>query len=144
MIPQFGVTARPLAGWLQPGDKVALGRVIAVPPDGVGLALLAGAGKVGTPFNFNILDKETDKKFYCAQLIYWMYRSTSGVNLDTNDPLYKLYLTLVWGKWLGPVIASKSIGVDELWLGAQNIVIYSLGTVGVDSPAVISAASRRQ
>ena len=42
-------------------------------------------GKIGKPYNYNFLNVNTRKKFYCSQLVWAAYKDKYNINLNTSD-----------------------------------------------------------
>lgn len=41
--------------------------------------------QIGKPYNYNFLDKNMRKKFYCSQLVWAAYKNRLGLDLDTSS-----------------------------------------------------------
>jgi hypothetical protein len=115
-----GTRLKPLANWQQPGQYVALGYNRSA--DAVGVARVADAlqaaqAKFGTdghtPYNYVFPDKWMDSALYCSQLV-WKIQQGAGVDVDSNDWGYQLWIASRWGWWAVGAIALPAVAPDEL------------------------------
>lgn len=75
-----------------------------------------------TPYNWAYWDKNTDAKLYCSQLAWKIYRR-AGIDIDSNDWRYKVYIVGKWGSYLGIgggiaayAFADQAVAPDEIAL----------------------------
>jgi len=123
-----GVRLKPLSDWQQ-GQPAALGRT-----NNRTYAQRTGAldwaeGKYGTggrtPYNWNFLDKWTDSTLYCSQWV-WKIHGYMGLNVDSNDWRYMLFLTALYGP-VGTTFAYYAVAPNEIFL-SPLITYYSIGS----------------
>ena len=81
--------------------------------------LVAKYGTNGkTPYNYNLLDKYTDKAFYCSQLV-WKFYNSVGVNVDSDHPLYAEWLKVNYGPLLAGYVSKNAVAPDEIGMSAN-------------------------
>jgi hypothetical protein len=124
-----GVRLKPLENWRQPGSQVALGRDWRVPAAQVLLALDWAKDRYrtdgSTAYNYWFPNKSTDERLYCSQLV-WKIHQHLGVNLDSNNSTYLLWLAARWGKWVLDSVAVPAVAPDEIRLSPM-VEFYSEG-----------------
>jgi len=82
-------------------------------------ALVAKYGTNGkTPYNYNLLDKYTDKALYCSQLV-WKFYNSVGVNVDSDHPLYAEWLKVNYGPLLAGYVSKNAVAPDEIGMSAN-------------------------
>ena len=82
-------------------------------------ALVAKYGTNGrTPYNYNLLDKYTDKALYCSQLV-WKFYLMLGIDVDSNDPMYAAWLRLMYGNTVGNYVSANAVAPDEVGLTSK-------------------------
>ena len=82
-------------------------------------ALVAKYGTDGrTPYNYNLLDKYTDKALYCSQLV-WKFYNSVGVNVDSDHPLYAEWLKVNYGPLLAGYVSKNAVAPDEIGMSAN-------------------------
>lgn len=110
--------------WLRKGNKIWHGRTLNEKTrSNVVASLDAAKAKYGidgtTPYNANYLDKITEEKFYCSQLV-WRIHQGAGIDVDSNDFRYSDALAAKWAGRLDPIIvlaiALAAVAPDELYL----------------------------
>ena len=81
--------------------------------------LVAKYGTNGkTPYNYNLLDKYTDKALYCSQLV-WKFYNSVGVNVDSDHPLYAEWLKVNYGPLLAGYVSKNAVAPDEIGMSAN-------------------------
>lgn len=63
--------------------------------------------QIGKPYNLNFLDSESDRSFYCSQLIYKAYQQV-GINLNTGMEMERFPGT------------NRIVFPQEIWLGSNH------------------------
>lgn len=63
--------------------------------------------QTGKPYNLNFLDSESDRSFYCSQLIYKAYQQV-GINLNTGMEMERFPGT------------NRIVFPQEIWLGSSH------------------------
>ncbi|MFT4295509.1 MAG: YiiX/YebB-like N1pC/P60 family cysteine hydrolase [Micropruina sp.] len=48
-------------------------------------------GQRGKPYNWNYLDRDTRKRFYCSQLVWAAFKDKYGIDLDTSAYLWAVH-----------------------------------------------------
>lgn len=71
-----------------------------------------------TPYNYNLLDKNTDKALYCSQLV-WKFYTSVGVNVDSDHPLYAEWLKFNYGPLLAGYVSKNAVAPDEIGMSAN-------------------------
>jgi hypothetical protein len=71
-----------------------------------------------TPYNYNLLDKYTDKALYCSQLV-WKFYNSVGVNVDSDHPLYAEWLKVNYGPLLAGYVSKNAVAPDEIGMSAN-------------------------
>lgn len=121
-----GVRVLPLSSWQQ-GQPVALGYTRNRTYSQVTAALSWAKTKYGTdgrtPYNWNFLNKTTDSALYCSQLV-WKMHQYMGVNVDSNNWTYSLYLTAKFGL-VGTTFAYAAVAPDEVYLSNEIVYYYA-------------------
>ncbi len=77
-----------------------------------------------TPYNFNLLDKYTNKALYCSQLV-WKFYLMLGIDVDSNDPLYASWLRINYGPILGNYTSTNAVAPDEVALTSKLFRVTS-------------------
>jgi uncharacterized protein YycO len=78
-----------------------------------------------TPYNYNLLDKYTDKALYCSQLV-WKFYNSVGVNVDSDHPLYAEWLKVNYGPLLADYVSKNAVAPDEIGM-STNIYRMAAG-----------------
>lgn len=124
-----GVELRPIADWQQRGAYVglALTRTTTYAQDRAALNWAKTKWNTNgtTQYNYNFVDKWTDSKLYCSQLV-WKQLRYNGKEVDSNNWAYLLSVYARWGL-IGYTIAYNGVMPDEVAL-ANDISIWSEGT----------------
>jgi cell wall-associated NlpC family hydrolase len=123
-----GVRLRPLANWQVSGQYIGLARSKKSSAASVASAMDWAKNKYktdgSTPYNYFYPDKTTDARLYCSQLT-WKIHKHLGVDLDSNNWKYLLYVSALWGA-VGTAVAIPAVAPDEVSLSG-NISIYAKG-----------------
>jgi hypothetical protein len=130
-----GVRLKPLANWQVPGLDVALGYNRSADAAGVKRvadALQASEAKYGTdgrtPYNYIFPNKWTDSAQYCSQLV-WKIQQGAGVDIDSNDWGYQLWIASRWGWWAVSAIAVPAVAPDEI-AADGDVYFFWAGSTG--------------
>jgi Permuted papain-like amidase enzyme, YaeF/YiiX, C92 family len=130
-----GVRLKPLANWQVPGLDVALGYNRSADTAGVKRvadALQTAEARYGTdghtPYNYIFPNKWTDSAQYCSQLV-WKIQQGAGVDVDSNDWGYQLWIASRWGWWAVSAIAMPAVAPDEI-AADGDIYFFWAGSTG--------------
>jgi uncharacterized protein YycO len=77
-----------------------------------------------TPYNFNLLNKQTNSALYCSQLV-WKFYLMLGIDVDSNDPLYASWLRINYGIPLGNYTSTNAVAPDEVALTSKLFRVAS-------------------
>ncbi len=86
------------------------------------IAKYGGNGQ--TPYNYNLLDKNTERALYCSQLV-WKFYQTVGVNVDSDHPFYADWLRIGYGNTLATYISRNAVSPDEIGMSSN---VYRMAT----------------
>jgi uncharacterized protein YycO len=88
-------------------------------------AFVAKYGSNGkTPYNYNFVDKYTDRALYCSQLV-WKFYLTLGVNVDSDHPFYADWLRMGYGNTLANYVSKNAVAPDEIGMSSN---VYRMAT----------------
>lgn len=77
-----------------------------------------------TPYNYNLVDKNTERALYCSQLV-WKFYQTVGVNVDSDHPFYADWLRIGYGNTLASFISRNAVAPDEIGMSSN---VYRMAT----------------
>ena len=77
-----------------------------------------------TPYNYNLVDKQTERALYCSQLV-WKFYLTVGVNVDSDHPFYADWLRIGYGNTLAALISRNAVAPDEIGMSSN---VYRMAT----------------
>jgi uncharacterized protein YycO len=77
-----------------------------------------------TPYNYNLVDKYTERALYCSQLV-WKFYLTVGVNVDSDHPFYADWLRIGYGNTLASYISRNAVAPDEIGMSSN---VYRMAT----------------
>ena len=77
-----------------------------------------------TPYNYNFVDKNTDRALYCSQLV-WKFYLTVGVNVDSDHPFYADWLRMGYGNTLANYVSKNAVAPDEIGMSSN---VYRMAT----------------
>jgi uncharacterized protein YycO len=77
-----------------------------------------------TPYNYNFVDKNTERALYCSQLV-WKFYMTLGVNVDSNHPFYADWLRMGYGNTLANYVSVNAVAPDEIGMSSN---VYRMAT----------------
>jgi uncharacterized protein YycO len=77
-----------------------------------------------TPYNYNLVDKNTERALYCSQLV-WKFYLTVGVNVDSDHPFYADWLRIGYGNTLASYISRNAVAPDEIGMSSN---VYRMAT----------------
>jgi hypothetical protein len=111
-----GVWLKGIARWKVTGKSIAYGNNNQKPLWDVANAMTWAKGRYGvngtTPYNYDFVDKWTDAKLYCSQLV-WKTNVRTGIDLDTNSSVYRSWFTARYGSALALVVPGPTVGMFE-------------------------------
>ena len=123
-----GVRLLPLRDWQAKGAYVGLAftRYTTYAQDLQALAWAKGKWKTNgvTGYNTNFVDKWTDAKLYCSQLV-WKQLRYNGKEADSNNWAYLMWVYAKWG-YVGYYVSWYAVTPDEVALD-NDIAIWSTG-----------------
>ena len=133
----IGVRLNPMVSWQDDGTCVALGvtnnRSRAERENALNWAQETYGIDGRTPYNYNLIDKQTDDALYCSQLV-WKAQQHIGVDVDSNDVAYRDWLVAnyseligVWGTISAHAGAELAVAPDEIGVD-DDISFFSEGT----------------
>lgn len=124
-----GVRLKPLSQWKQSGQYIGLGynnkRSLSQTQSSLNWAKNKYGTNGRTPFNYFLPDKWTDSRQYCSQLV-WKIHNNTGVNVDSNNWTYQLWVAARWGTWITLAVTIPAVAPDEIGL-SSNVTMYSTG-----------------
>ncbi len=77
-----------------------------------------------TPYNYNLVNKQTERALYCSQLV-WKFYLTVGVNVDSDHPFYADWLRIGYGNTLAAMISRNAVAPDEIGMSSN---VYRMAT----------------
>lgn len=77
-----------------------------------------------TPYNYNLVNKQTERALYCSQLV-WKFYLTVGVNVDSDHPFYADWLRIGYGNRLAAMISRNAVAPDEIGMSSN---VYRMAT----------------
>ena len=77
-----------------------------------------------TPYNYNLVNKQTERALYCSQLV-WKFYLTVGVNVDSDHPFYADWLRIGYGNTLAALISRNAVAPDEIGMSSN---VYRMAT----------------
>ncbi|MFN5060545.1 MAG: YiiX/YebB-like N1pC/P60 family cysteine hydrolase [Chloroflexota bacterium] len=122
-----GVQFKPVGTWQQNGQYVGIHRSRTISSSTLSRsldALVQRYGHLVTPYNYNFLDKTTDRALYCSQLA-WKYFMSMGVNIDSNSAVYAQWLVGQYGGTIGSYVGHHAVAPDEIGLSSALVRLYS-------------------
>jgi hypothetical protein len=124
-----GVRLQPLAHWQEPGHSVGLAynnkKSAAEVQAAMDWAKQTYKTDGTTAYNYVIPDKWSDEKLYCSQLV-WKIHGHLGIDLDSNNFWYILWITANLGPAFGPGLAIPAVMPDEIARDSE-VTVYSSG-----------------
>lgn len=122
-----GVQFKPVGTWQQNGQYIGIHRSRTISSSTLSRSLDALTQRYGhlvTPYNYNFLDKTTDRALYCSQLA-WKYFMSMGVNIDSNSSVYSQWLVGQYGSTIGNYVGFHAVAPDEIGLSNALVRLYS-------------------
>lgn len=122
-----GVQFKPIITWQQQGQYVGIHRSRSISSSTLSRSLDAIVNQYGhlvTPYNYNFLDKNTNRALYCSQLA-WKYFMSMGVNIDSNSSVYAQWLVGQYGGTIGSYVGHHAVAPDEIGLSSALVRLYS-------------------
>ncbi|MFZ9857026.1 MAG: YiiX/YebB-like N1pC/P60 family cysteine hydrolase [Roseiflexaceae bacterium] len=122
-----GVQFKPVITWQQQGQYVGIHRSRSISSSTLSRsldALVQRYGHLVTPYNYNFVNKTTDRALYCSQLA-WKYFMSMGVNIDSNSPIYAKWLVGQYGGAIGNYVGYHAVAPDEIGLSSALVRLYS-------------------
>jgi uncharacterized protein YycO len=122
-----GVQFKPVGTWQQNGQYIGIHRSRTISSSTLSRsldALVQRYGHLVTPYNYNFLDKTTDRALYCSQLA-WKYFMSMGVNIDSNSSVYSQWLVGQYGGTIGNYVGFHAVAPDEIGLSSALVRLYS-------------------
>ena len=139
-----GVDRRRISKFISNGNKLQYAQLAnSSGRSSVGSALSRAISKYGTecttPYNFNFLNKTTESKMYCSQLVWKTYLDIGdySVDLDSNNWSYLLWLHARYSSILGvipTVFALKAVAPDEIARDSDLDYYFYENTVRIVEP----------
>ena len=122
-----GVQFKPIITWQQRGQYIGIHRARTISSPILSRSLDAITKRYGhlvTPYNYNFIDKQTDRALYCSQLA-WKYFQAMGVDIDSNSPIYAQWLIGQYGGSIGSYVGQHAVAPDEIGLSSALTRLYS-------------------
>lgn len=122
-----GVQFKPVSTWQQKDQYIGIHRSRSLSSTTLSRALDTITQRYGhlvTPYNYNFIDKTTDRALYCSQLA-WKYFESMGVDIDSNSPIYSQWLVGQYGGIIGSYIGYHAVAPDEIGLSSALVRLYS-------------------
>lgn len=122
-----GVQFKPVGTWQQNGQYVGIHRSRTISSSTLSRsldALVQRYGHLVTPYNYNFVNKTTDRALYCSQLA-WKYFMSMGVNIDSNSSVYSQWLVGQYGGTIGNYVGFHAVAPDEIGLSSALVRLYS-------------------
>lgn len=122
-----GVQFKPIVTWQQKGQYIGLHRARTLSTTTLSRSLDAITKRYGhlvTPYNYNFIDKQTDRALYCSQLA-WKYFQSMGVDIDSNSPIYAQWLVGQYGSSIGRYVGLHAVAPDEIGLSSALTRLYT-------------------
>jgi len=122
-----GVQFKPISTWKTSNLYVGIqrSRVAAATISSKLESFIAKFGSNGkTPYNYNLVDKNTERALYCSQLV-WKFYLTVGVNVDSDHPFYADWLRIGYGNTLASYISRNAVAPDEIGMSSN---VYRMAT----------------
>ena len=80
-----------------------------------------------TPYNYNFVNKNTNSRMYCSQLVWKTYKdigSGYSVNLDSNNPVYLAWLAIRYSPITARRIGIPAVAPDEIAMADRELDRY--------------------
>lgn len=80
-----------------------------------------------TPYNYNFVNKGTNSRMYCSQLVWKTYKdlgSSYSVNLDSNNPAYLAWLAIRHSPAIAASIGIPAVAPDEIAMADRELDRY--------------------
>lgn len=122
-----GVQFKPIITWQQSGQYIGIHRSRSISATTLSRSLDAITQRYGhlvTPYNYNFIDKNTNRALYCSQLA-WKYFQAMGVDIDSNSPIYAQWLIGQYGGTIGSYVGYHAVAPDEIGLSSALVRLYS-------------------
>ncbi len=122
-----GVQFKNIGTWQQRGQYIGIHRSRSISASKLSSTLDAITQRYGhlvTPYNYNFIDKNTDRALYCSQLA-WKYFQAMGVDIDSNSPIYAQWLIGQYGGNIGKYVGYYAVAPDEIGLSSALTRLYA-------------------
>jgi len=122
-----GVQFKNIGTWQQRGQYIGIHRARSLSTTTLSNTLdkiIKRYGHLVTPYNYNFIDKQTDRALYCSQLA-WKYFQAMGVDIDSNSPIYAQWLIGQYGGSIGSYVGQHAVAPDEIGLSSALTRLYA-------------------